>query len=109
MTYVKIVSLISIAVAVISLLYRKHSTDSADRLYPILTGLLRAEKKIHLHDVKIALGFGGCKDIFVEAMPLFEKLNFEPPEMSKHFDSVETKEDISQLYSSLMEQQQSKN
>ncbi|OWF43663.1 ADP-dependent glucokinase-like [Mizuhopecten yessoensis] len=100
-------TLISLLVAMLAYLYvqkyhkepkpQQPADGEQNRLYQVLSGLLRAEKKVALVGSRVALGFGGCQDILVEAMPLFNKLNIQPPTTPKHHDSVETEEELSQL------------
>lgn len=42
------------------------------------------------------MGFGGCLDVFVDAIPLFESLNLEPPKEPIHHDVVMDYDDLAQ-------------
>ena len=45
---------------------------------------------------KIAIGFGGCMDVFVEAVPLLDALDVEKPNKPKHHKTMSTKEDLAE-------------
>ncbi|KAJ8309330.1 hypothetical protein KUTeg_014204 [Tegillarca granosa] len=90
-------SVLSISVVILAYLYYKDDPDIDNRLDQVLSGLLRAEKKLAIAKPRIALGFGGCEDLVVNALNLFNKMGIEPPENPKHFDSVHSEEELAQL------------
>ena len=90
----------SIAIIFVAIIYKRR-TDSAvkEKLDQVLSGLLRAERKVGIDETtKIALGFGGCEDIFVDALPLLERLKYERPEKPEHIDDIVSKEDIIKMF-----------
>jgi len=91
--------IVAVAVLLLALFYRKNEPEpeTRERLDQVLSGLLRAERKISLQNSKVAIGFGGCKDVMVEALPLLKKLGIDPPSDPKHYDSVEKQEELAEL------------
>ncbi|ESO93611.1 hypothetical protein LOTGIDRAFT_118992 [Lottia gigantea] len=99
-TGVKIVGTVSALIVLAAILYKKHETNSIhDRLDHVLSGLLRAERKVSQTSTKarVALGFGSCSDIFVDALPVFNKLNLIAPDEPEHFDSVNSTDSLAKL------------
>lgn len=91
---------ISLMILLAAFLYKKNSDEVLqERLKDVLSGLLRAEKKVPLEKQRVAVGFGGCEDIFADSMGIFQLLNVTPPAEIKHHDIVETKEELAQLFS----------
>lgn len=89
---------ISLLVLLAALLYRRHSEEILkERLNQVLSGLLRAEKKVPAAPKRVALGFGGCEDVFVEAMDIFQRLNLTPPASPRHHDSVKNGQELAEL------------
>ncbi|XP_039248029.2 ADP-dependent glucokinase-like isoform X2 [Styela clava] len=54
----------------------------------VLNSLRRAESKVSPGPAKVAVGFGACIDVFVDALPLFEKLGIKPPTKSSHHEVI---------------------
>lgn len=77
--------------------YFNYEDDTNERLQQVLSGLLRAEKKIVQPKVKVAIGFGGCKDMFVDGLKLLDALNYSAPENPEHFVSVDTQEELTKM------------
>ena len=69
----------------------------AKRLDLILSGLLRAEKRLEPPKAKVALGFGGCEDLLVDVMDLLDKVQLAAPDVPKHHDSVDSLQELSEL------------
>ena len=95
----KTLSVLAVLVALTAILYRKRTSDmSREKLDDVLRGLLRAEKKVGIDkNTRIALGFGGCEDIFVNAMEVLEKLNYSVP-FPEHLDNIITETDFSKMF-----------
>ena len=91
-------SVIVLLTAYLAKIYFDKSASSSNRINQILSGLLRAEKKISLPRTRVALGFGGCEDLIVDGMSFFERFDLDVPENPKHHDFVGTKEELSQLF-----------
>ncbi|KAK6180797.1 hypothetical protein SNE40_008783 [Patella caerulea] len=95
---VKVGSLITLFVVLAAYLYRKQANDNLnDRMGHVLSGLLRAERKVPQPKTRVALGFGSCSDIFVDALSVINGLNLLPPETPEHFDSVNSTEQLAKL------------
>ncbi|GAB1598068.1 ADP-dependent glucokinase-like [Argonauta hians] len=81
--------------------HHQHNDDIKLSLDEILSGLLRAEKKVEiLSKPRVALGLGGCLDLTVSALPLFKKLGFVPSNNSKvYHDSIGSSLELEELFS----------
>lgn len=90
----------SATIIIVAIVYkRKTDNDLKQKLDQVLTGLLRAEKKVGIDSTtKIALGFGGCEDIFVDALQLFEKMKYAIPESPEHFDHINNETDVTKMF-----------
>ncbi|KAL3875249.1 hypothetical protein ACJMK2_038173 [Sinanodonta woodiana] len=98
---VKVLSLISIIIVLIAFLFKKYTDDRLrQKLDHVLSGLLLAEKKATplASQTRIAIGFGGCLDYVLDAMEFVKKLNLTAPDEPEHYDSVESKEQLSKLF-----------
>lgn len=79
-------------------LYKRHTDEALqERLRDVLSGLLRAEKKASLPKVRVAVGFGGCEDIFANGVELFKSLNLTAPKHGKHHNAVNNAEELTEL------------
>ncbi|XP_005106725.1 ADP-dependent glucokinase [Aplysia californica] len=95
---VKIGASLSFLVVLVAFLYKRHADEVLQaRLKDVLSGLLRAEKKVPPPKVRVAVGFGGCEDIFVNGLDLFNLLNLTTPELAKHHNVVNNAEELTQL------------
>ena len=92
-------SALSFMILVTAFLYKRHADEILqDRLNQILSGLLRAEKKVSLRVQKrVALGFGGCEDVFAGAIELVGRLNLTAPQTPRHYLSVQTGQQVAEL------------
>lgn len=72
-----------------------HPKEALDQ---ILSGLLRAEQKVDHARPRVALGLGGCLDVIVNALKLFEKLDFHPPTKVQHHSSLQNQEQLQELF-----------
>ncbi|KAH3852028.1 hypothetical protein DPMN_094521 [Dreissena polymorpha] len=71
----------------------------------VLRGLLRAEKKVGVDkNIRIALGFGGCEDIIVNAQDVLQGLNYTSPANPEHVDDIESKEDFNKIFTYFFKQ-----
>lgn len=97
----KSLTLFSIVILLCAVLYKKRSNELLqEKLSRVLHGLLRAEKKVGVErNTRIALGFGGCEDIFVNAFEVLEKLNFSAPNDADHVASIKTPSDFVKIFS----------
>lgn len=100
MSSLKYLFVIPVLVALLSYFYPSdydYENDMNERLQHILSGLLRAEKKIAQPKAKIAIGFGGCQDMFVDGLALLDALKFEAPENPEHFMAVDTQQELTKM------------
>lgn len=83
-------SIATILIALSIYYYREGSEN--DPVLSVLAGLLRAEKLLpsRSDSRRVAIGFGACMDVFTEAIPLLDTLNFTAPEEPHHYDVVDT-------------------
>lgn len=91
---------ISILCIIVAYFYPKiydYEEDMNGRLHQVLSGLLRAEKKISKPSARIAVGFGGCKDMFVDGLALLDVLNFTAPDKAQHTEVLDTQEQLSKM------------
>jgi len=76
--------------------YKQSSYNDLESEIPkILESLKKSEKKI-LGDskLKVAVGFGGCMDIFVDAAAFFKEMQLEPTQKFEHHDSIGDSKDL---------------
>lgn len=97
----KTVTVASILILICAVLYKKRTDDLLqEKLSRVLHGLLRAEKKVGVErNTRIALGFGGCEDIFVNAFEVLTKLNFTAPDDAAHVEKIESASDFVRIFS----------
>ncbi|XP_071440863.1 ADP-dependent glucokinase [Hetaerina americana] len=90
-----LISLIVIVIAVIY--YRNNEVSSNDRLSDVLVGLINLEKEYPLLlKPKVAIGYGACKDLFVNGKDLLilDNLANEP----EHFSDIDNTDELLKTY-----------
>jgi ADP-dependent glucokinase len=100
MISLKYIVVVPILVGLLAYFYPRnynYEDDMNERLQQVLSGLLRAEKRIAQPNAKIAVGFGGCKDMFVDGLALLDVLKYAAPEIPEHFESVDTQEELTKM------------
>ncbi|GFS15232.1 ADP-dependent glucokinase [Elysia marginata] len=96
---VKIGASISVCVLIAAYFYQRHADEVLqERLRDVLSGLLRAEKKIPIESKRVAVGFGACEDIFTNGLALLNALNLTSPSEAVHQNFVNTPEELAQLF-----------
>lgn len=97
---------LSIVVLLCAFLYKKRSDDVLrEKLGEVLRGLLRAERKVGVDkSTRIAIGFGGCEDIFVNAQAVFEKLNFTAQDDPEHMEEIHSEKDLMKMFTYFFKQ-----
>lgn len=92
----KSVFVCSVLIVVFAIIYKKRSDGIVQKkLGRVLGGLLRAEKKVGVdRKTKIALGFGGCEDIFVNAQDLLSELNYDVPDEHVYAQDIKSASDF---------------
>lgn len=95
---IKVGAAISFIVLLLAYFYKRHTDDLLQaRLQDVLSGLLKAEQKVPLPKAKVAVGFGGCEDIFVNGLQLLKRLNLTAPDEVKHHNFVNNAEELAEL------------
>ncbi|XP_045165473.1 ADP-dependent glucokinase-like [Mercenaria mercenaria] len=96
----KSLAVCSLLVLLCAVIYKKRSSDLLqEKLGRVLHGLLRAEKKVGVgRNTRIALGFGGCEDIFANFEEVFAKLNYTSPSDAVHVQDIKSESDFMNIF-----------
>ena len=84
--------------------YNRHANQKIllAHLNSVLSGLQRAENKVKLSNVdarpRVAVGFGACEDVIVDALEVFAKIEANPPQIPRHMDEIRTKKDLEEVF-----------
>ncbi|XP_064622423.1 ADP-dependent glucokinase-like [Lineus longissimus] len=100
MTSAKAGLFLPVFIILLAYLYSRR-TDNVlrERLDQVLDGLLRAEKKVSVAPkTKVAVGFGGCMDVFVNATQFLQRFGAVPPESPAHHDVVRDQEGLEEVF-----------
>ncbi|XP_061881902.1 ADP-dependent glucokinase [Entelurus aequoreus] len=101
-SWVKYGPLVSLFVLFLAIWFRSPDRGVLDdRLDTVLSSLLRAERKVGINDVarpKVAIGFGGCVDLIVDAVSLLNKIGITPADQPLHHDVIDSAEQLSQSF-----------
>lgn len=93
---------VSLVMVLVALWFRSPQNDVFDdRLDTVLSSLLRAERKVGVNGVarpKVAVGFGGCVDLFVDAVSLLKKIGLTPTDQPHHHDFLENEVQLAQSF-----------
>ncbi|KAK3745461.1 hypothetical protein RRG08_046119 [Elysia crispata] len=96
---VKVGASLSVCALIVAYFYQRHADEVLqERLRDVLSGLLRAEKKVPVEAKRVAVGFGACEDIFTNGLALLDVLNITSPKEAVHQNSVNTPEELAQLF-----------
>lgn len=84
---------LTILVVLVAIYFRNYDDELQHRLIKVLNGLERLETK---HEIsvrpKVAIGYGACKDVFIDAKYL---LRYSPKVGTpKHFDEIASEEEL---------------
>ncbi|XP_071079420.1 ADP-dependent glucokinase-like [Haliotis cracherodii] len=91
-------SVITVLVVIAAYLCKRHADEALrERVHQVLSGLLRAEKKVPHPKFRVAIGFGGCQDLVSDGLELLEKMHIGAPDNPKHFHSVDNETELAQL------------
>lgn len=103
---VRYMLVVSVIVVLCAFIYKKRSDDVVrEKLSQVLNGLLRAERKVGVDkSTRIAIGFGGCEDIFLNAQAVLQKLNFSVPDDPEHVQKIVTETDFTKIFSYFFKQ-----
>lgn len=93
---------VSLVMVLVALWFRSPQDDILDdRLDTVLSSLLRAERKVGVNGVarpRVAVGFGGCVDLFVDAVSLLKKIGLAPTDQPHHYDFIESEAQLAQSF-----------
>lgn len=86
-------TLISIVIIIIGIYYRNSDRELRTRLTHVLNGLEHLETK---HEIavrpKIAVGYGACADVFIDAKYL---INYSPKiGAPEHYDEINSRDEL---------------
>ena len=96
--------LVSLLFVLAAYFYKQNTDDSLrDELDNVLNALLKAESKPLKENAvssgpKVAVGFGGCLDLFVDALELFKRVEAHPPDEAAHLNYIKGKEDLEKMF-----------
>ena len=98
--YLKAGGSLAILVVLAAVYYKKDQGDELkDQIEHVLSGLLRAEKKVPLPaETKVAVGFGSCLDVVADGLDTLEQLGANPPDIPEHFNEVSNREELEKLF-----------
>ena len=70
----------------------------------VLSGLLKEEafREVNGHN-KVAVGFGSCLDVFVDALSLFRELDVSPPAAPVHHDVIGSSRELAETFAYFFE------
>ncbi|XP_066536560.1 ADP-dependent glucokinase [Hoplias malabaricus] len=95
-------TLLSIVAVLFAVWLRSPRSVLDERLDTVLSSLLRAEQKVGMNNIarpRVAIGFGGCVDIIVDAVTLLKKIGLQPADQPLHHDYIENEEQLAQSFS----------
>ncbi|KAJ8290596.1 hypothetical protein GJAV_G00015050 [Gymnothorax javanicus] len=101
---VKYGTVASLVVVVLAYWFRTPVQDARldDRLDNVLSSLLRAERKAGIDRFtrpRVAIGFGGCVDLIVDGVALFNQIGLQPSSQPLHHDYIENDKQLAQSFS----------
>ncbi|XP_042219499.1 ADP-dependent glucokinase-like [Homarus americanus] len=67
-----------------------------NKLQQVLHAMLEVEQQYHVGEVQIAVGYGACKDIFVQGSLLMGAMT--PPQRTAHFSRIDSIEQLKEMY-----------
>ncbi|CAN9506945.1 unnamed protein product [Ophioblennius macclurei] len=101
-SWMKYGSAVSLVVVLLAFWFRSPQRAGLDdRLDTVLSSLLRAERKVGMNNVarpKVAIGFGGCVDLIVDGVSLFNKIRLPATDQPLHHDYLENPEQLAQSF-----------
>ena len=73
------------------------SYDAQQRIDNVLKSLLKQEQNVYVNpDIRVAVGYGACLDIFVDAKDIFGK--YKPPQIPSHSSQIRTMEELLETF-----------
>lgn len=62
----------------------------------LIVALSQVEQQYAVGEVRIAVGYGACKDVFVHGSQLLGPLS--PPQRTAHFSAIESLSQLKEMY-----------
>ena len=79
----------------------------ADRMESVLQSLSRQETErdfvSSLNPPRIALGYGACQDLFIDAKDFLAGRPEPPPDKPEHYNEIATRDQLSQMFAYFFE------
>ena len=95
--------ILAVCVGLLAFCYYKNYSYQNQHLQKILTGLVREETSANVtKNLRVAVGFGSCLDLVVDALPLFKSLSLRPPEKPKHHNPLRDREGLAETFAYFM-------
>ena len=92
-----VATLVSLMVAIM-LYLRSPSHSNSLSIGAVRNGLLAEESRASVVDRRVAVAFGGCLDVFVDAIELFDNMGCKPPKTTHHVSTIENQSELEQLF-----------
>ena len=102
------VALMAVGVAMLFTQRQKEIHLKEERMRNVLRSLIKQEKETsvtasnedggHQRGPKVAVGYGACRDLFVEAGQLLQRVGLSPPEEVGHFDQIGDGEQLRKMF-----------
>ncbi|KAK4327325.1 hypothetical protein Pmani_002198 [Petrolisthes manimaculis] len=91
-------SFVSILVIVAAFWYSRDDGHAMlqSRLQDVLNAMLEVEQQYAVGEVRIAVGYGACKDVFVHGSKLLGPLS--PPQRTAHFSAIQSLSQLKEMY-----------
>ncbi|XP_064118014.1 ADP-dependent glucokinase-like [Macrobrachium nipponense] len=99
MSVTKVISTaLSVVVLIVAFWYSRENGNRIleERLRQVLDAMLEVEEQHVVGEVRIAVGYGACKDIFVRGADVFGAM--APPKKTAHYNSIESLKNLKELY-----------
>ncbi|KAK8734071.1 hypothetical protein OTU49_006000, partial [Cherax quadricarinatus] len=92
-------NVLSVTVIFAAFWYSCNDGDSLllrERLQDVLQAMLEVEQQHSVGEVRIAVGYGACKDIFVQGSDLMGVMT--PPQRTAHFNRIDSMKQLKEMY-----------
>nr|CAB3220222.1 ADP-dependent glucokinase-like [Phallusia mammillata] len=88
---------VALVAVLFSIWTNRKPVDLKSEIPNILDSLRKAEKKVEVsQSARVAVGFGGCVDIFVDAVPLLDAAKIGCPKTPKHHKLIHNNLELSE-------------
>jgi len=90
---------ISVLVIIAAIVYRRWELLETDRMTAVLNGLLKAEQEVAMASkLRVAVGFGSCVDMIGPGLDILARIDAEPPDQPKHYDSLHDLNELQRIF-----------